>query len=102
MNIIKRLLGLLVNKEQTVTTVSGKQAGRTQANVQPAASKTPSDEEMAEALKSLKQSRRRASYGTLGGSKPDKDDRLASWWGGNFSGLPGEEVPVNPATGNTM
>jgi hypothetical protein len=100
--IVKRLLDLMAGKKQATYTLNEDQAGRVQANVKSAAGKTPGDKEMAEALKCLKQSRRRASYGTLGGSRPDKDNRLASWWGGNFSGLPGEDLPVNSATGNTM
>jgi len=43
------------------------------------------------------------AFSQLGGFRPpNKNDRLTSWWGGNFSGLPDEAPPVCRTTGHEM
>jgi len=51
------------------------------------------------ALAALEAAARPAAYAQIGGFRPDPSDRLASWWGGNFAGLPGVAAPINRATG---
>lgn len=59
--------------------------------------------EMQQAKETLDKSAKLASFGELGGFRPkDKNDRLTSWWGGNFLGLENEPIPICEASGKTM
>src|SRR5262245_174022 len=59
----------------------------------------PPTEAERHALAALEAAARPAAYAQIGGFRPDPSDRLASWWGGNFAGLPGVAAPINRATG---
>lgn len=62
-----------------------------------------SSEELAEARRLLEESAKPAMLGELGGFRPpDTNNRLTSWWGGNFVGLPGEAVPICEISGRVM
>lgn len=45
---------------------------------------------------------RPAVFGEIGGSKPEKDNRATSWWGGNFLGAKSEEPPICARSGRPM
>lgn len=62
----------------------------------------PTPEEWQLAKDNLEKSRRDASFGELGGFRPDKDNRVTSWWGGNFLGTQDEEVPICLVSGRKM
>lgn len=59
----------------------------------------PPTEAERRALAALEAAARPAAYAQIGGFRPDPSDHLASWWGGNFAGLPGVAAPINRATG---
>ncbi|MGG6893738.1 DUF1963 domain-containing protein [Rhizobium sp. BR 315] len=63
---------------------------------------SPTDEEMQLALRTLQQMVRPAVFGEIGGEKPQRNNRAASWWGGNFLGAEGEMVPVCEQSGRPM
>lgn len=68
----------------------------------PLADAPPSDSEVQAALHKLQQMVRPVVFGEIGGEKPQKDNRAASWWGGNFLGAEGEGVPVCERSGLPM
>ncbi len=57
---------------------------------------------MAAAVRRLHEMAKPASLGQIGGRKPNKENRAASWWGGNFLGAKDEDVPVCNQTGRPM
>ena len=62
----------------------------------------PTAQEMQSALVRLNEMATTAIFGELGGSKPEKEDRAASWWGGNFLGAANEDLPVCNQSGREM
>ncbi|NVK34082.1 MAG: DUF1963 domain-containing protein [Rhodobacteraceae bacterium] len=62
----------------------------------------PTEQEMQTAVKRLDELATTAIFGEIGGSKPQKENRAASWWGGNFLGAQHEEVPVCNQSGQAM
>ena len=64
--------------------------------------KAPTPEEMQVARKRLDEMVAKAILGEIGGDAPDKRNRAASWWGGNFLGERDEAVPVCSRSGRTM
>ena len=63
----------------------------------------PTEEEWAVAKEQLEKATRTATLGELGGFRPkNTEDRYTSWWGGNFVGLEGEDLPACDASGNEM
>ncbi|GLR60659.1 DUF1963 domain-containing protein [Rhizobium indigoferae] len=62
----------------------------------------PTDPEIQSGLHTLQQMLRPAVFGEIGGEKPQKDNRAASWWGGNFLGAEDEVVPVCERSGRPM
>ncbi|ACM25288.1 DUF1963 domain-containing protein [Agrobacterium rhizogenes] len=76
--------------------------GRRDETYVPSVEGSPTDLEMQSALHTLQQMVRLAVFGEIGGEKPQKDNRAASWWGGNFLGKEGEVVPVCEKSGRLM
>ncbi|MGR9190525.1 DUF1963 domain-containing protein [Rhizobium leguminosarum] len=72
-----------------------------QPNV-PQVNDSPTDSEMQSALDRLQEMVRPAVLGKIGGEMPQKDNRAASWWGGNFLGAEGETVPICEKSGRPM
>lgn len=62
----------------------------------------PTEEEWQLAKDNLKKAAKNASLAELGGTKPEKENRHTSWWGGNFLGLNEEKVPVCAESGREM
>jgi hypothetical protein len=62
----------------------------------------PTQQEMQTAVNRLDELATTAILGEIGESKPQKENRAASWWGGNFLGAQGEDVPVCNQSGQTM
>jgi len=71
-------------------------------SIQLAETREPTAEEWQLAKNNLKKAERNASFAELGGFRPDKDNRKTSWWGGNFLGLKGEDIPVCEDSGRIM
>ena len=64
--------------------------------------RAPTDEEWKLAKDNLDKAKRNASFAELGGFRPEKDNRVTSWWGGNFLGAKGEVIPVCRDSGRLM
>lgn len=62
----------------------------------------PTSKEMNRAMLRLDELAKPAIFGEIGGGKPQQDNRAASWWGGNFLGAPGEDVPICNQSGKIM
>lgn len=62
----------------------------------------PTQQELQTAVKRLNEMATIAILGEIGGSKPQKKNRAASWWGGNFLGAQDEDVPVCNKSGRAM
>ncbi|NSX56069.1 DUF1963 domain-containing protein [Parasulfitobacter algicola] len=62
----------------------------------------PTHQEMQTAMHRLNELAKTAILGEIGGSKPQKENRATSWWGGNFLGAQDEEVPVCNRSGQMM
>lgn len=62
----------------------------------------PTQQEMQTALSRLDELATTAILGEVGGGRPDKENRAASWWGGNFLGAQNENVPVCNRSGRKM
>lgn len=62
----------------------------------------PSQQEMQTAVNRLDELATTAILGEIGGSKSQKENRAASWWGGNFLGAQDEDVPVCSQSGRAM
>lgn len=54
----------------------------------------PSQQDMQAALSRLDEMARTAILGEIGGGRPNKESRAASWWGGNFLAATDEDVPI--------
>ena len=66
------------------------------------ASAEPSPQEMQCAINKLDELVAPAILGEIGGGRPQKDNRAASWWGGNFLGAHDEDIPICKKSGRTM
>jgi hypothetical protein len=66
------------------------------------ASIKPTQQEKRTALNRLDELATPAILGEIGGSKPQKENRAASWWGGNFLGAHDEDIPICKKSGRTM
>lgn len=73
-----------------------------QPNVTGTRTVDPTPQEMRDAVNRLDELATTAILGEIGGSKPQKENRAASWWGGNFLGMPNEDVPVCNKSGQAM
>ncbi len=62
----------------------------------------PTPQEMHTALGQLDELTASAILGEIGGGRPDKDNRAASWWGGNFLGSGNEDIPICNRSGRRM
>lgn len=62
----------------------------------------PTLQEMKLAMHRLDELATTAILGEIGGGKPQKENRAASWWGGDFLGAQGEDVPVCKQSGHAM
>ncbi len=64
--------------------------------------RSPTSEELRIAKDNLIKTGRNASFGELGGVRPEKKNHFKSWWGGNFIGSENEKVPVCQDSGRKM
>lgn len=62
----------------------------------------PTLQEMQAAVNRLDELATNAILGEIGGRNPQKENRAASWWGGNFLGAQDEAIPVCKQSGRAM